>query len=90
MLNFYFKDDINSFLQRPIEEIIGTMLMSNDYDVTGLQKRAWEYQINILKNSLTGYDGVLFFEFSIPRMGKRVDALVLIKNVVFVIMMFLN
>ena len=47
--------------------------------------RAWEHQINILKNTLTGYEGNLFFEFSIPRMGKRVDCLLIIKNIIFIL-----
>lgn len=61
------------------------MTRSNEFDVTLLQNKSWEQQIPILKNSLKGFEGEIFFEFSIPRMGKRVDTVVIIKNVVFVI-----
>ncbi|HEY8387437.1 MAG TPA: DNA/RNA helicase domain-containing protein [Parasegetibacter sp.] len=46
---------------------------------------AWEIQINLLKEVLKSYVGYLFFEFSIPRMGKRADCILIIKHVVFVI-----
>ena len=38
-----------------------------------------------LKQALKDYDGNIYFEFSIPRLGKRVDCLVIIRNVVFAI-----
>ena len=50
-----------------------------------MQNQSWEQQIPILKNALSGFEGEIFFEFAIPRMGKRVDSLLIIKNVVFVI-----
>lgn len=85
MLNYYLKDSIKSFLQKSNEEIIGTITLSNQFDSTLLQNKSWEQQIPILKKALSGYDGIIFFEFSIPRMGKRIDSLVIIENVVFVI-----
>lgn len=85
MLNYYFKDSIKSFLQKSEEEIIGAITLSNQFDSTQLQNKSWAQQIPILKKALAGYDGILFFEFSIPRMGKRIDSLIIIDNIVFVI-----
>lgn len=85
MLNYYFKSSIESFLQKSTSEIIGSITLSNQFDSSIFQNKAWKEQIDILKNSISGYDGTIFFEFSIPRMGKRVDAIVIINNVVFVI-----
>lgn len=85
MLNYYFKDSIQSFIKKTTEEIIGQITVSNAFDATANQNKSWEIQIPILKNALRPFDGTLFFEFSIPRMGKRVDVLVIIENVVFVI-----
>jgi hypothetical protein len=85
MLNYYFKDTIESFLQKSPEEIIGAITLANQFDSTLLQNKSWEQQIPILKNALLGYRGSIFFEFSIPRMGKRVDSIIIIDNVVFVI-----
>jgi DUF2075 family protein len=81
----YYQSSITTFQQQSTEEIIGYITTCNHFDSTRNQNKAWEQQITILKKSLTNYTGTIFFEFSIPRMGKRVDAVVIIKNVVFVI-----
>ena len=85
MLNYYFKDSIESFLKKSSEEIIGLITISNQFDSSTNQNKSWEQQIPILKKALEGYTGVIFFEFSIPRMGKRVDAIVIIESVAFII-----
>jgi len=85
MLNYYYKDSIQSFLKTSTEAIIGQITVSNPFDSTVNQNKSWEIQIPILKTALHALEGTLFFEFSIPRMGKRVDVLVIIENVVFVI-----
>lgn len=85
MLNYYYGDTISSFLSSSTEEIIGTLTLQNRFDSTREQNYAWEGQIAILKEALVDLDGEVYFEFSIPRMGKRVDVLALIKGVVFVI-----
>ena len=85
MLNYYYKDSLPSFFQKSTSEIIGSITLSNEFDSTLFQNKAWIEQIEILKSALAGYGGTIFFEFSIPRMGKRVDAIIIIKNVVFVV-----
>jgi len=85
MLNYYYKDTIESFLEKSAEEIIGIISLSNQFDSRLSQNKAWKEQIDILKKSLVNFQGTLFFEFSIPRMGKRVDVLLLIENIVFVV-----
>lgn len=85
MLNYFYKDTIQSFLRQTAEEIIGTITLANQFDSTQLQNKSWAQQIIILKTALKDFQGTIFFEFSIPRMGKRVDAIVIIDAVVFVI-----
>lgn len=85
MLNYYFKDEIQSFIRKSNEAIIGQINISNQFDSSMNQIKSWEIQISVLKESLYQFNGIIFFEFSIPRMGKRVDALIIIDNVVFVI-----
>lgn len=50
-----------------------------------LQINAWQAQIQILKKELEGFCGKIYFEFSIPRMGKRVDNIIIIDDCVFVV-----
>ena len=84
-MNFLYRDTISSFLKWSTEEIIGTITRSSEFDVTFLQNKSWEQQIHILKNALKGFEGEILFEVGIPRMGKRVDTLVVIQSVVFVL-----
>jgi len=85
MLNYFYKDSIQSFLGKNTEEIIGEITLTNTFDTTISQNKSWEIQILILKKALSDFKGDIFFEFSIPRMGKRIDSLVIIDNVVFII-----
>ena len=85
MLNYYFGDTIDNFFRKNTEEIIGSITLSNQFDSNANQNKSWKQQIEILKKSLVGLNGMIYFEFSIPRMGKRVDCILIIQNIVFVI-----
>lgn len=85
MLNCFYNSSIESFLNKSTNEITGEITRSTFFDLTLLQNKAWEVQIEILKKALYGFKGTIFFEFSIPRMGKRVDNIVIINDIVFVI-----
>jgi DUF2075 family protein len=85
MLNYYYSDRISDFIDKSPETIIGEISLNGRLGHINTELFAWQYQIEILKNILCQHDGYLFFEFSIPRMGKRVDCLLIIKNIVFVI-----
>lgn len=84
-MNYYYISSISEFLQNSTEEIIGTISLANKFDSTLNQNISWAEQVAILKTALVGLEGTLFFEFSVPRMGKRVDNILIIDNVVFVI-----
>ena len=49
------------------------------------QRNAWTRQIEILKHQLKAYEGRIYFEYAIPRMGKRIDVLLIISNTIFVL-----
>ena len=85
MLNSYYSSSIEDFLEKSSEEIIGRITIENRFDSTFQQNWAWKEEIEILKKSLVGLRGHIFFEFSIPRMGKRVDTILIVNDLVFVI-----
>jgi DUF2075 family protein len=85
MLNYYYSDTISNFLQKLPETIIGEISVNGKLGHINTELYAWEFQIKLLKEVLQNLEGHLFFEFSIPRMGKRVDCLLIIRNIVFVI-----
>jgi DUF2075 family protein/adenylylsulfate kinase-like enzyme len=85
MFNYYYSDKISDFLNKAPETIIGEISVNGRLGHINTELCAWEFQIELLKVVLQEHEGHLFFEFLIPRMGRRVDCLLIIKNIVFVI-----
>jgi hypothetical protein len=56
-----------------------------EFDLESTQREAWVEEISFLQKNLAGLSGTLYLEFSIPRMGSRVDVVLLIGPVVFVV-----
>ena len=85
MNRFYFSTAISSFLTSSADEILGKLASAHQFALEQPQRDAWIEQIRILKKVLQGYPGQVYFEYSIPRMGKRIDAVCVIGPVVFVL-----
>ncbi len=85
MIRSYYSDSIENFLQSSTERIIGVLAINNEYTLEQTQRVAWEQQISILREVLKSYNGKIFFEYSIPRMGRRIDVVLIIKNAIFVL-----
>ena len=81
----YYSNSINNFLIDDNNLILGELSKQHSYSLEELQKNAWIEQIKILKKSLENIsEGHIFFEFSIPRMGKRVDNIIIYKDSILV------
>lgn len=85
MLNYYYSESLDSFQSKSFDEIFGIIAKTNLFDTTYFQSKSWQVQIEILKEQISGLRGSIFIEFSIPRMGKRVDVVLIIDNIVFVV-----
>lgn len=85
MERYFYYNKIEYFLNQSSNEIIGELSINSQFADDPKQKNAWKEEIIILKDILKDFDGSIFFEFSIPRMGKRIDVVLIIKNVVFVL-----
>jgi len=85
MQRYYYSEDIELFLLREPNEILGMLARENEFSLEQTQRTAWEEEIRILKAVLRDLSGKIFFEFSIPRMGKRIDVVLLIQSVIFVL-----
>ena len=81
----YYSATVPAFLTSTPEAILGALLTNSEMAVEPPQRDAWLQEISILKRTLQGLDGTLFLEFNIPRMGKRIDAVVVAGAMVFVI-----
>ena len=83
----YFSASIEEFLEASSTQIIGQLTGASQFSVDPTQRDAWNDQVRLLKESLRPFRGRghLFFEFVVPRVGKRIDAVVVVDHVVFVI-----
>ena len=83
----YYVASVEVFLEATPETVLGTLTANSDMAVEPLQRNAWLAQIGVLKTALSGLTGTLFLEFNIPRMGRRIDA-VLISGAAIVVIEF--
>lgn len=81
----YYSDSIANFLNVSSTEILGVLVKNYDFQLEPTQRDAWLEEINILKEVLIGYDGAIYFEYSIPRMGKRIDVILIIGPVIYIL-----
>lgn len=82
----HYASSISRFLAEPEPSVLGKLVEKSAHNVDLAQRNAWIDEITILKEQLAGFtEGHVFLEFSIPRMGKRADAVVIVRNVIFVI-----
>ena len=83
----YYSALIPDFLRQSTNEILG-IIHTNDVsaETTIQQSNTWEAEVKILKEQLRNLSGGrIIFEYTIPRMGKRVDVVVLYHNIVFLL-----
>ncbi len=85
MTRNYYSDYIGAFCSTTPEEILGVLTLNNEFSTERTQTDAWLQQIELLQDILKGFDGSIFFEYAIPRMGKRIDVLLIINHVIFVL-----
>lgn len=83
----FYSSTISEFLNSSDEEIIGKLSLNSSFSDEQTQKRAWLEEIKILKIVLEKYRNheAIYLEFSIPRMGQRIDVVLLIGTVIFVL-----
>jgi hypothetical protein len=85
MKRAYYSDTITKFLHLASDEILGRITRNTEFASETSQRDSWLEEISILKNALSCHHGSIYFEYSIPRMGKRIDVLLLIGPAIFVL-----
>jgi hypothetical protein len=86
MTRSYYSNTISGFLTDDSDKILGKLIRNHDFAAENLQRNAWIKQIEFLKAALPTFKhGQIYFEFSIPRMGKRVDNILIIDDFIFVV-----
>ncbi|MBR1564033.1 MAG: DUF2075 domain-containing protein [Paludibacteraceae bacterium] len=85
-LNSYYSNTISAFVQEDPEQVRLRLVDNGGNEPE--QKMAWIEEIDILQSALLPFaqeEGRIIFEYSIPRMGKRIDVVLLLRGIVFVL-----
>ena len=84
MRRAYYSATLEKFQSDQDDLILGELTRNHQFALEDLQRNAWISQILILKKSLTELPGCyVAFEYAIPRMGKRIDIVLLYQGIVF-------
>lgn len=82
----YYSNDIQSFLNQDNYSIFVEITTNDQFSAEDLQKNTWNREIEILKRELSQLlDGYIIFEYTIPRIGNRIDNIVIYKGIIFLL-----
>ncbi len=87
MQRFYYSETFARFRDQDVHSILGNLSNLNEFDLTLEQRDAWQEEIVIMKQVVRdlGGEGHIVFEYTIPRLGKRVDVILLTRGIVFTV-----
>lgn len=83
-----YDSEISVFLSEDANAIFGKLNRDAHGDILTTQREAWEGEISILQDALIPWkeaDGKIIFEYIIPRLGGKIDVVVLLKGIIFCI-----
>ncbi len=81
----WYAATIEVFLLTPVDAVVNSLIVNSEFPVLPTQRDAWVGELDVLSESLKGMKGGLFLEYTIPRMGRRIDAVAIIGSVCFVV-----
>lgn len=81
----WYRSSIAELCRANVEQVLGTLASHSTFEINLAQRDAWREQIAHLQMQLRGFEGSILLEYAIPRMGRRIDAVVLLRGCVFVL-----
>ena len=86
MQRAFYSADVKYFLCENENTILGELARNNPFSLEDLQRNAWLEEISILKTALNGIaGGHIIIEYTIPRIGNRIDAVYIVNGLVFLL-----
>lgn len=83
-----FNSDFSLFLYKDIDSVFGALCDNYHGDALTTTRESWKSEIGIMRDvvsKLNDRDGQIIFEYDIPRLGKRIDLVLLYRGIVFCI-----
>jgi len=81
----YYSAAVTEFMVATPDSVLGALSAKSAFTVELPQRDAWLTEIGILKTVLADLEGTLFLEFEVPRVGSRIDAVLIAGPAVFAI-----
>ena len=82
----YYSDSLKEFLKQDKKIIFGEIVSNDQFSAQDLQKNTWQSEIEILKRELSYFEsGHVLFEYTIPRIGKRIDSIFIHRGIIFLL-----
>lgn len=83
----YYSASIEQFLGESDDTILASLVSGGSFAIEATQRDAWMSEIAVMRSALAGLrgSGLIAFEFVVPRAGRRIDVLVIVQQVIFVI-----
>lgn len=81
-----YSDVFSNFLRKDSESIFGELVDNYHGEIIGTTKEAWKGEIALLKKVLVPWsseNAQIIFEYNIPRLGKRIDVVLLLRGLIF-------
>ncbi len=87
MNRYRYADTIAAFLDKDVESVLGKIASDYSFQLDPSQRDAWVFEILLLQKALLPYTsgGKIYFEYSIPRLGRTIDVVVVLGAVIFVL-----
>lgn len=81
----YYASTIEMFIKLDTDVILASMVKNHPFALNDLTRDSWLEEIIILKQQLFNHDGYIMLEYMIPRLGKRVDAVIISSGLIFLL-----
>lgn len=86
MQRFYYCDTIPQFCIKSPDEILGIIVRNNPFALEQKLRDSWLEEIHLLQHLLVFCtSGDIAFEYTIPRIGERIDVVVTISGILYII-----
>lgn len=85
---YLYESDIKTFLEENETSIFGKLCEGYHGNELTTTRDAWTGEIQILQKTLSPWkeiDGRVVFEYDIPRLGKRIDVVLILKGIIFIL-----
>ena len=81
-----YYDSFGKFTCSDNNSLLGILCDNYHGEALTTTREAWKSEISVMKQVLTAYsgeNGQIIFEYNIPRLGKRIDVVLLFKGIIF-------